>query len=564
MTAPTLALENTRDPPAQESTLELPTARGSPNRHIAGAGAFSAFLHLALLLTIGIASREATKPSSAPELGLSIVLEDGRDTEHDRAGPVESSAAPTPKPLEELLVAVGGPRSSNIEPPPVMAAPAAPPTQDATPNDATPSDGPARGDSAPEEPGVLTTFGASDSDAAAPAEASERAPRLAMPVPQQAMLTRWVMKAAQGLQDANLRQARLSLQHEGRQYIALLDRRPAADDMDIERVVVEITTEDNGKRLRTLLQMKRLAFSHFTQLVDRWDTTVQFHDDEIAGRFHSNSEILLGYDRLVAPRFLGKVTTAARGFTVVNSRGRRGGDEIFRAGIETHAGRIALPVKFPPLASDPGGENAQVQRFPRGTRIAFYSDGSYGWREIGSNAPERRQALSAVHYILGARNTTICVRGTVRGKVLVYSPERIVIEGNLIYAHDPRAALNADDYLGLLSSKDVEIATQDVTGRGDLEIHGAIYAGRRFTVTDEDAPNSGTLLIFGSLTAGSLSATEPRYATRYEFDRRFEHARPPGFPVTDRYEVEAWDTQWQQVDNDRLTGNAEASPPPAE
>ena len=118
MTAPTLALENTRDPPAQESTLELPTARGSPNRHIAGAGAFSALLHLALLLTIGIASREATKPSSAPELGLSIVLEDGRDTEHDRAGSVESSAAPTPKPLEELLVAVGGPRSSNVEPRP--------------------------------------------------------------------------------------------------------------------------------------------------------------------------------------------------------------------------------------------------------------------------------------------------------------------------------------------------------------------------------------------------------------------------------------------------------------
>ena len=258
------------------------------------------------------------------------------------------------------------------------------------------------------------------------------------------------------------------------------------------------------------------------------------------------------------------MTTAAGGFTIVNSRGRKAGDEIFRAGIETRAGRIALPAKFPPLAAHQGDENANVQSFPRATRITFYSDGSYGWREIGSNAPERRQTLSAVDYILGARNTTICVRGTVRGKVLVYSPERIVIEGNLIYAHDPRAALNADDYLGLLSSKDVEIARQEVTGRGDLEIHAAIYAGRRFTVTDEDAPNTGTLLIVGSLSAGSLSPTEPRYATRYEFDRRFEQTRPPGFPVTDRYEVDAWDTQWRQVDDDRLGADAETVPPPAE
>ena len=564
MTLPTLALENTRDPAAPAIALQLAAPGGSPNRHIAGAGALSTMLHLALLLTIGIASREATKPSSAPELELSIELEDGRDTEHDRAGPLESSAAPAPKSTEELVAAVGGRRSSNLESPAAVAAPTVPPTQDDTPKAATPSDGPVQGDSAPVEAGVVTTFGVSDSDAAAPAEAGARAPRLAIAAPQQSMLTRWVMKAAQGLQDANLRQARLSLQHEGRQYIALLDRRPAADDMDIERVNVEIITEEHGRRLRTLLQMKRLAFSHFTQLVDRWDTTVQFHDDEIAGRFHSNSEILLGYDRLVAPRFLGKVTTAAGGFTIVNSRGRKAGDEIFRAGIETRAGRIALPAKFPPLAAHQADENANVQSFPRGTRITFYSDGSYGWREIGSNAPERRQALSAVDYILGARNTIICVRGTVRGKVLVYSPERIVIEGNLIYAHDPRAALNADDYLGLLSSKDVEIARQEVTGRGDLEIHAAIYAGRRFTVTDEDAPNTGTLLIVGSLSAGSLSPTEPRYATRYEFDRRFEQTRPPGFPVTDRYEVDAWDTQWRQVDDDRLGADAETVPPPAE
>ena len=52
------------------------------------------------------------------------------------------------------------------------------------------------------------------------------------------------------------------------------------------------------------------------------------------------------------------------------------------------------------------------------------------------------------------------------------------------------------------------------------------------------------LYIYGSLTAGSITATEPRFSTRIEFDRRLETLRPPGFPVTDRFEVAFWDGPW--------------------
>jgi hypothetical protein len=86
-----------------------------------------------------------------------------------------------------------------------------------------------------------------------------------------------------------------------------------------------------------------------------------------------------------------------------------------------------------------------------------------------------------------------------------------------------------------------------VTGPGDLEIDGAVYARKRFVVRGAHAPGRAKLLIYGSLTAGSLTETEPRYATRVEFDPRFERVRPPGFPVTDRYELEAWDGRWRIV-----------------
>ena len=558
---PTSALENAADPAAPAVAFELGLLPESPDRRIAWASALSVGLHLLLFLMIGVASVESMKPNSAPELSVYVESRDiGRDAEHDRAGPVETPAAPTTRPSEELLSAAAPSRSSTVRSQPRTAAPTAPPA-DTTPSATSSREGSAESDAPSAETAVLTTTGDSDSEAPAYAEPVAKEPSFYIPTAQQSMLTRWVMQAAQKLQDANVRQARLSLQHEGRQYVALLERRPAADSMDIERVTVEITTEENGKRLRTQLEMKRLAFSHFAQLVDRWDTGVQFHDDEIAGRFHSNSEIYIGYDRAVAPKFLVVVTTAARGFTVATSAGYRGNDEIFRGGFETQAGRIALPGKFSPFLTDHGNQGAGVQSFAHDTRITFYPDGSYGWRELGVDNPEHKQVMSTPAYIVGASNTTICVHGTVSGKVLVYSPERIVIEGSLVYAHDPRLTADADDYLGLLSSKDVEIARPDVTGPGDLEIHAAVFARRRFVVTDEDAPRNGTLLIYGSLAAGSLSATEPRYATRYQFDRRFEHERPPGFPQTKRYEIESWDQQWSEV-GDEPSGNATGSTSP--
>ena len=139
------------------------------------------------------------------------------------------------------------------------------------------------------------------------------------------------------------------------------------------------------------------------------------------------------------------------------------------------------------------------------------------------------------------------VRGTVNGKVLVYSPERIVIADDLRYADDPRAT-GAGDYLGLVAERTVEIDEPQVTGSGDLEVHASIYARGRFLVRDYRSRRSGTLVIFGSVAAGSVSATEPRYATRIEFDDRLTTMRAPGFPLSDRYELDSASSEWRVVD----------------
>lgn len=339
-------------------------------------------------------------------------------------------------------------------------------------------------------------------------------------------------------------QSLLEWQENGKQYSARLIRERARDGTALERVVAEVSASDHGKTMSTRILFKRLAFSQFAQVVDRWDPFVQMHDDVIVGRFHSNSRFNVLHDSRVGPKVTGRVTTSARSFDMYSS-GRRRQSEIFPSGVETRAGRIDLPEAAQPFAWSAEDPNARVHRFTDDTRIRFFADGSYMWQTQGApkaeylNAPSKHPV-----FFIAAGNTTLYVRGIVAGNILAYSPSRIVIESSLVYAHDPRKSPDSPDFLGLVSDKYVEVAPPGVTGPGDLMVHAAIFAGRRFLVRDIDQPRTATLKIYGSLSAGSLSASEPRYATQMEYDPRFERQRPPGFPMTGRFEAEEWDGRW--------------------
>ncbi|MGH8176068.1 MAG: hypothetical protein ACREV5_07410 [Steroidobacter sp.] len=350
-------------------------------------------------------------------------------------------------------------------------------------------------------------------------------------------------------------QAHVAWEQDGKQYSAVLILERANDGTALDRVVAEVSAAARGRKLTTRVSLKRLAFSQFTQMVDRWDPMVQLHDDEIVGRFHSNSRFSVTYDSRTAPKFLGKVTTAARGFDT-ESIGRGRESDIFRGGVETRADRIPLPEELQPFEWGPQDANARIHNLAHDTRIRFFADGSYTWRTDGSAATEYLNAPSEHPvYLIAARGATLYVKGVVAGKILVYSPQKIVVEGSLTYAHDPRNFPDSRDYLGLVCDRYIEVAPPRVTGPGDLEIDAAIFAGRRFVVRDIDHRRSATLRIYGSVSAGSLSASEPRYATKVEYDERFEHRRPPGFPSTDRYEVENWDGQWTEA-SERIADDA--------
>ena len=366
---------------------------------------------------------------------------------------------------------------------------------------------------------------------------------VAMSSKQEKMLNKKLKRWSEDLYKMDTADSTVEWEHKGQEYKATFSQVAAESDTSVDQVMVEISTEENGRRLSTEMQMRRLAFSNFGQFINRWDPNVQIHNDEMDGRFHSNSEISLGYSRGVRPTFHGKVTTSSRRVNLANTRGSYRRDKMFLGGLETGVRRIQLPKKYLVLPTNNTADD--THQLEGDTRIIFHEDGGYELIPLESGSKRVRQYFGDTTYIIGSPKSKLFVSGVVNGKVLVYSPERIVIEGDLLYAQDPAVTSDGDDYLGLVSDKNVEIAHPDITGPGDLRIHASIYAKRRFSVTRYRARENSLLYIYGSLTAGSISATEPRYFTKIEFDKRLEKIRAPGFPVTNRYEMTAWDGKWR-------------------
>jgi hypothetical protein len=342
--------------------------------------------------------------------------------------------------------------------------------------------------------------------------------------------------------------AQVTWKQDGKQYNAELVLERATNGIELDHVIADVSAEDRGRRLKTKIMLRQLSYSQFTQIIDYWDPMVQLHDDEIVGRMHINSRFNVLDDARARPTLLGKVSTAAPSFNM-QSDGRRRESDVFREGIETGAKRITLSEQLDRLEWTPHNANARVHEFANDTRIRFRADGSYyWWRDGKSDTPQYRNGPAGQPvYFIAARGVTLYVQGVVAGKVLVYSPQKIVVEGSLVYAHDPRVVPDSGDYLGLVCDGDVELAAPLVTGPGDVDIHAALFARRRFVVKDYDYPSSATLRIYGSLAAGSMTASEPRYATRIEFDERFEQLRPPGFPSMNRFALEDWDRRWTEV-----------------
>ncbi len=343
-------------------------------------------------------------------------------------------------------------------------------------------------------------------------------------------------------------------ENDGKSYQVITESQPPKSQTGLEKVIVTISTDQNGEKLQTQLELKRMSFSNYTQFLNKssndrgFGDVIAFHDDVIEGRFHSNSEIIVDYGRKTKPQFLGKVTTAARRVAITKRTGmaklsKSKRDQIFLGGIEMGVDKIKLPKNFVPFPEHFKVSEDQIHTLKQDTQLVFQKDGTVNL--IGKDSTSQQLVLGdEPQYFFAEGKTALQVQGVLNGTVLVYSPYNITITGNLVYAQQPESLL-AEDYLGLVSDRNVTIAEPSITGDQDIEVHAAIYAKNKFNVKRNTRRSNNTLSIYGSITSGLASATEPRFSTHLTFDRRFEKFRPPAFPMTDRFELDSWDETWR-------------------
>lgn len=503
----------------------------------------SAVMHVLLLIFVGAAMYESGEDDhDVPQLSVQLESRPGPSSEEvtDAALP-----QPAPEPVEAVVDDPGTADQTFASDTLAASAPPAEPIPAIVPDDIPQPQ--AYVSSAEASGAVITTTGTSGIAVPLATEPLPDAPVTMVPQPEKAMIAKNMTQLAQKLLDANRTDSEITWSEAGHQYTARVLRQPAADSTGLEQVVAEVMTDRDGKRMKTRLSMKRLAFSHFTQLVNFWDPNIRLHDDVIDGRFHSNTEIGLAFSGGVEPRFFGKVTTAAASMTYDQGFGSRRKKEVFQGGVETKTERVMLPRDMPDIVN--GGDGKDRHVFENDTRIIFNADGTYVWRAANGEGPlEHADASDHPRYLIGDKGAKLYVSGTVCGIFTVYSPTDIEIENDLVYAKDPRDTVISRDFLALVSGRDIKVATAQITGAGDLHVNAAMFARRRFMIESVANGRPGTLFILGSLTAGTILETEPRYATKMDYDKRFEYLRPASFPMTRRYEVDSWDADWQEVE----------------
>jgi hypothetical protein len=398
-----------------------------------------------------------------------------------------------------------------------------------------------------EETSVLKPLEASGSDAVIAVASSvsvksfqpTRATTVDMPNEQQKMLQQHLIELRKELTPSTPEAIPLQWSHDNQLFSASVTHIRAQNNTEHDSVLVEIRTQVDGVNMSAKMKMKRLAFSHYAQIINRWDPDVSISRDEIDGRFHANSKIIVDAQRKKKPKFNGKVTTTSS----IKIVGYGPKSVIFEGGYKTGARRISFPKRLTPQFSN---KHLQATVFDQNATITFSETGGFYW--FNNATPHQvnyQPKMNLAQHLLAHDKVTLSVKGIVNGTVVVYARQKIIIAGDLIYSNNPEGNPQSMDFLGLISERYIEVAPPDITGSGDLTINAAIYARRRFQVKNISRRGHALLSIYGSLTAGTLSATEPRFATLIRFDKRFEKIRLPDFPVTDQYELETWNPQWQ-------------------
>jgi len=220
----------------------------------------------------------------------------------------------------------------------------------------------------------------------------------------------------------------------------------------------------------------------------------------------------------------------------------------FQGGTNLGAQYIDMPENATSLRSAASSGGIYLQG---NSTVAFNSNGTIKVTNKNRSGCKYGCTLSIpANGALFVNAGTLNLSGTVNGRLTVGASYDIIVNGNIVYADDPRVNPASDDSLGIISESDVVI--NDTIASSDLEIDAAIMAlNKSFMLNNWDSTSiKGTLEIYGGIiqkergpvgTFYSNGQKASGYSKNYTHDSRFTANPPPFMPNTGDYDTLSWE-----------------------
>ncbi len=284
--------------------------------------------------------------------------------------------------------------------------------------------------------------------------------------------------------------------------------------------------------------------------------------DVTNGRLHTNKKLQVSNSSAYPPkgaRFYGRVTVSASSFQCSGYNEGGGcpdGYATFYEGYEINVPQVdcAVDVAQTISCASGGGKLLLLPGNNNGTYLTLIPDGTVRIYQPGGSTPPwntppngvvRSLAnISVIAVDANGKPGDIYLRGTLRGRLTVVAGRRIVVDGDILYATDPRMDPTSTDRLGLMggwkTGSDGDMFFPQRPGvEGDRNIFG-FYVGTHCnaSIRVENATSrerEGIMMIYGGIMQGQLHATENNsftsgYGTDWNLDLRGCADPPPCFP----------------------------------
>ena len=319
---------------------------------------------------------------------------------------------------------------------------------------------------------------------------------------------------------------------DGQSTVILADN---TSDTTLVRGFIRVTaTATVGDMTHTSVVLwKRTPFSHYAYFTNVEPLIYFITPDTLKGPVHTNGTMHISG----SPVFQGIVTSPNPWVGV--------GAPEFQQGADFNHPVVTLPINLDPLidAAQDGGA-AVILATGKTLWLDFLSNGTVNYVVLntgtspGGSTTWTNFDLSTINGVIGC-NRDIHIKGTIHGQFTVASKTNVYIEGDILYANDPRLG-PSNDLLGIVSKQQI-IVVQNAANATNCEIHASLMALDKFTVENYGGGTPrGTLSILGGViqeTRGAVGTFSGQtlvtgYKKNYQYDDRLMTMLPPFYPLT--------------------------------